>query len=268
MRLRLSIIIVVWGCIVISTSAFEPASLNQLGLTEGPLQSTGIQRNQTRDDSLETDRQFWMNSGYFRQYELSDFDTRFLTAGTWLGQHAVVLGLSQLGNPDYYAEQVLQVGVGHRLRRFQIGLNMSLSKQSFGEHYSSLSAATWGVAASWQTQRISITLVADDLSRPKFHNASIPTERKASVYIGIVTTDESRLWLRQDFQKGYPPRYRFTQLFSLNRTGTIFWDFSSNPSSYGGGLKLSFSSYNITYAASHHPVLGLSHGLSIGYNEL
>ncbi|MDF1543549.1 MAG: hypothetical protein P1R58_00440 [bacterium] len=251
--------------ISMSASAFEPVSLRQLGFNEGPQSSTGLSLTALESDSAGRTPTFSVTSGYLRQFELSELDSRFLFVSARLGRQLVALGLSQLGDPDYYADQQMQLGVGRKLKQFQLALNLSFSRQSFGARYSSLSATSWGLSARWETNRFSVAIVGDNLSNPSFQTGSVSVERSAALYVGLLTTDESRIWLRQEIQQGFPPRFQLTQLLRLNRSGTIFWDFSSNPSAYGGGLRLLFKGYRFNYAASHHPVLGLSHGLSIGY---
>ena len=252
--------------ISVGVCAFEPANLHQLGGTQGIAIASGL--NVCGINDVIEGRNLEFYTGYFRQYELPDLDTRFLGVDGNTGSYSFGLGMSQLGNSDYYSEQTAQVGGGRRMGRFHVAVSVSYSSKNFGKAYSSIDAFAYGLGFAWISDQVSCLLVADNLNRPELYRDSERIERTASLYALIRTSKTSDFVFEQKFEFGQKPVYKLIQRLNVSSHGSLFWDFSANPSTYGGGVELKFRGYSIIYAASIHPILGLSHGLSIAYNIL
>jgi hypothetical protein len=76
-------------------------------------------------------------------------------------------------------------------------------------------------------------------------------------------SDELQLGVQVEKETGGPIQFRAGQEYEISGHGTIRFGLKTHPTELFGGMGVSFSRQRIDYACSSHPVLGLTHYLSL-----
>ncbi|MEE8577031.1 MAG: hypothetical protein V3T31_07225 [candidate division Zixibacteria bacterium] len=210
-----------------------------------------------------TNRSWMFESGYSREYGLSEFDRFYIATAGRRGSFSAALGLAQFGSADFYAEQTIKVMVAYHYRKFMLSTLLSGMQVRFGSGYSKMSTQTAGFGAAFEHKYFITALSVDNINSPKLHPGAEPLEPNwrwqvqsliwqsfsFTAGIKVTGTDDFRLLLAQDI--------------SLGTDNSFFWGINTRPLTYGGGVLLHVPSAALIYAVSNHPVLGLSHSISI-----
>lgn len=210
---------------------------------------------------------YQIDIGYNRRFELADLDY-FFVAGAWKHrQVTVALGASQFGKSDLYAEQLLKGSISVRYRAFTFGVAPSAMQIQIGNDYGTLRAATMGVGATYSGRTFKINVAADNLTSPTLigHGASIkPTYTLVSEYFGHRAFSVVG---RIRAEAGQSPQYGLGQWIRLNDRSAFFWGVAGEPTEYGGGLEIDVPFGAATYAVAIHPVLGMTHTVTVSYRS-
>jgi hypothetical protein len=174
-----------------------------------------------------------------------------------------VIGMSQLGFSGLFAERTIRAGAGWRFAAFALGGTVSLRSLTFDDQYDGVTAATASGCVSYRTRRLLGAISVENISEPKFSDASASFERVYHAYLEVIGIGSFSLTGRATVEKYQKPQFALGQLFEVSRFGALFWGVSSEPLQYGGGVDLIWRQSRVTYAGSYHPTLGFSHQLSL-----
>ncbi|MEW5794900.1 MAG: hypothetical protein AB1772_00940 [Candidatus Zixiibacteriota bacterium] len=203
--------------------------------------------------------------GYDRRFELADLDNLFIAGGWQYRRWTVALGLSQFGRTDLYAEQLIKGSVVLHYREFALGLMPSAMQIQFGNGYGSLRAATFGLGAGYSGYDFKVSMVSDNLTRPRFVDNGDRTGMTFTLLTEYHGHRAFSLLGRLQAEPTQKPQFGLGQWIRLSGRSAFFWGVAGEPTEYGGGLEIEIPFGAITYAASVHPVLGLSHTVSLTY---
>jgi len=205
--------------------------------------------------------------GGMREYELSELNCAYLAAATRYGNYIVAVGISQLGERDYYAERTGKVSFAYRWWDYAFAVNLSGLEYSFGGNYSSERAAAAGLGISYYHHRFYLGLAADNLNSPKVTDGSPAINPQISLYGEFIGKETFSMTARATFEKDESVQLALGQKIDVSRRGAIFWGFGTEPFQLGGGFDFWYSSQGaLTYAFGYHPTLGISHNLSLIYH--
>ena len=202
-------------------------------------------------------------AGFHRRYELSDLDYLFL-AGAWrYRQVTVAVAASQFGKSDLYAEQLLKGSAALHYRRFTFGMSLSGMQVQIGNGYGGLRAATFSLTGGMSSKRFTVALSSDNLTRPRLVDGAIPYEPTHTLLAEYHGVEAFSFVGRVRFQKLQKPQFGLGQMIRLSGRSAFIWGIGTAPVEYGGGIEIDIPFGAVTYVANIHPVLGLSHTVTL-----
>lgn len=270
-RLGLMMAIVVICCIPGRSSLaidFIRSSGNGMGQTLSIRQSGATDLLTLPSGSLNS-RDWVLETGYNRQFELADFDQFFIAGATRYKHFTAALGLQQFGSADLYREQTLKLGVAYSYDSLTAGLHWSGMQVDFGDNENfHFRASTLGGGVSYRHQRVYAGFAADNVTSPKLYAYALPIEPVYSLYAEVLGRQTFSVTGRITWEKYQKPQLALGQRIALAERSSFFWGLSTEPLTFGGGIELYVSRAAISYAANYHPVLGLSHTVTVATGRL
>ncbi len=215
------------------------------------------------------ERSKWgIEAGYNRRFELADLDHLFVAGAYRRGKFTVAFGVSQFGNTDLYAEQLLKGSVAFQLDSVTVGGSLSAMQVQFGGGYEQLRAATFGLGASYRTSKLIAAFDADNLTSPGLSDTSPDVEPVYSLHAEFIGKGAFSVTGRLTLEGSQKAQLGLGQIISLSDRSSFFWGIASEPVEFGGGIELSLASGTFTYATSVHPVLGFSHTVTFRWGSV
>jgi len=208
-----------------------------------------------------------MEGGYNRRFDLADLDHLFLAGATRWRQWTFAVGVSQFGNTDFYAEQLLKGSLAFSYDSLSIGTSISALQVQLGNDYGRLRAVTAGIGLSYRNRRLLVAVTVDNLTRPTLTKNSEKYNQVYSLYTELAGQGAYSLTGRVTLEELQAPQFALGQIIRLSRRGSFFWGISTAPLEFGGGLEVYIPSGSLSYATSVHPVLGFSHTVSFTYGS-
>jgi hypothetical protein len=111
------------------------------------------------------------------------------------------------------------------------------------------------------------SLVLDNITKPTLVDGSLPIEPTYSLYGEFMSKSSFSVTIRGTWENNQPSQYGLGQRIRLNEQASFFWGLATEPLKYGGGLQFSFDKLAISYATTVHPVLGLTHTVTLSYGS-
>lgn len=202
-------------------------------------------------------------SGYLRQYDLKDLDRLYVAAAGTYRRFFGGIGLAQFGISDLYAEKTVKATAGYRLGEFTAGGSISAMRVEFGGNYGSASLITFGLGAGYTNGRFRAHVSGDNLTNPKMFDVSEPVRRRGSAIAEWSTAKRLATVIAATKVEKESVKYSIGQRIPLARGSALYWGVSTRPVEYGGGVDIATKIFTLTYGAKIHPVLGLTHSVSI-----
>lgn len=252
----------------VSAAAFDLPTPREQGMGRTLLLSEGGALTVLRAPTFTLNEREWtIEAGGVRRFEIGDLD-EVMAAGAYRYRRLCgAVGIGQFGDADLYAETTVQGMVGYQIGRFGMGLNWSGRWLRFGGGYQGLNAATVGLSLSYRIDRLYVAMVGDNLTRPRLYDGGIPYGRTTSLYAEWRGEGAYQLTGSAIFEEEQTPRFGLGQRFELAREAAVFWGVATDPLTWGAGIDIMKGGARVTYAASYHPVLKLTHALSVGYGS-
>ena len=244
--------------------AFDVHDSRAGGLGRGVLLSrpTAVNLVNTATDGLSRGAGMF-ETGYYRRYELADLDDLFL-AGAWrYRQMTMAVAVSQFGKTDLYAEQLLKGAVAVHYRRISLGIMLSAMQVQFGNGYGNLRTATVGLAGGLSAAKFTAALSSDNLTRPRLIEGGVPYEPTHTLLVEYHGVEAFSFTGRVRVENHQKPQFGLGQSIRLFNRSAFFWGVGTAPVEYGGGIEIDIPFGAVTYAANIHPVLGLSHTVTL-----
>ena len=205
--------------------------------------------------------------GYTRKYDLADLDRLHAAFSARKGAFSFAAGMSQLGKASLYTERVARGTVTYERGKYAAGLTGSALQTEFGNNYGRFSAVTVGAGLGVRMANVLASVSADNLTRPKLYRGAVPFNPAGVINLELLTQKKLSLMVRVVMIEHTRPRIGFGQRIPLARVSALYWGVSTRPLEYGGGIDISARGFVFTYAASIHPVLGLSQGISLSWGS-
>jgi hypothetical protein len=133
----------------------------------------------------------------------------------------------------------------------------------FGGNYDRFSMATVGLGAGYTKGQFKVHLAADKLTNPRPTPSSEPFGRTGTAIVEWTTPKSLSTVVRASRVEKKAMKYAIGQRIPLARGSALYWGISTRPVEYGGGVDVATRLFTLTYGAKVHPVLGLSHSVSI-----
>lgn len=204
------------------------------------------------------DRQWMVEAGFDRKYELSDFDQFFLAGAYRRGGVTVALGLAQMGGTDLYREQTVRMMTAAHYRAFSAGVVLSGKQVDITGGYDQLRAHAFGFAAAFRSEHVYLGTTLDNLNKPTLYKGAIPDNPTYTGYAEVVGHRSFSFTGRVTLEETQEMQVALGQRIGLGDYTTFFWGLETRPVEYGAGVELRWQEHAFTYAASYHPTLGLS----------
>lgn len=247
---------------------FMRASGNGMGQTVSIRQSSATDLLTLPSGSLNS-RDWLLETGYNRQFELADFDQFILAGATRYQQFTAAIGLQQFGSADLYREQTLKFSLGYSYDSLTVGLSWSGMQIDFGDGEDFyFRASTLGAGLSYRTGRFYAGFAADNLTSPKLYEYAVPIEPTYSLHTEVIGRHSFSVTGRITWEQYQKPQLALGQRVALAERSSFTWGISTEPLIFGGGIELYVARAAITYAASYHPTLGLSHTVTVATGRL
>lgn len=203
-------------------------------------------------------------SGWERLYNLAELD-RIFVAGAWRHRSfGLAAGLGQLGRSDLYAERTVRSSLTYWRGRLGFGLIWSYRYLDFAGNFPALDAAAWGGSITLDMQSLLISGSVHNIGRPSFISGSPPQEPVYRLQVQAIREHRFSLLGGLLFENGQHLRWSIGQIIELADRSDLLWHVSSDPWVYGGGLRIGWQATTFRYSVVYHPVLGLTHTVSIG----
>lgn len=203
-------------------------------------------------------------SGFIRQYELSDLDRVYLAGSYARRSVALAVGVSQFGKSSLFAEQRAKISLHYRISNFTAAVSGSALRQQFGGGYESLQASTVGVGIGWSNRQTAVAVSGENLTSPWLvegitEKPLVQLEASRQLASGLVSSAGVRM------QSSLAPRWHLGQAIDISENARIGWQIETRPLVYGAAFRLVPERFLLQYAVSIHPTLGLSHLISLGF---
>lgn len=206
-------------------------------------------------------------AGYHRRFEMADLDYLFVAGAYRRRSVTIALGASQFGKPDLYAEQLLKGSIAYHYRRATFGGSLSAMQLQIGNGYGGLRAATVGLGGALTSHGFKVALGADNLVKARFVDNGTPVEPTFTLLTEYVGHRAFSLMGRIRWEDLQKPQFGLGQMIRLSGESAFFWGIGTAPLEYGGGIEINITFGSVTYAATIHPVLGLSHTVTLSYKS-
>lgn len=263
---RLSFTVVLLSVMAASGEAFELATAREAGLGRGMILSEATASGLVMTPTTGIAPGEWKAElGGLRRYELGELDEVHVAGAYRRGDVTLALGMAQFGEADLYAETTVRVAGGYNFGSLGVGGSLSGRLVSFGGGYDDLTAGTVGLSVTWQYERVRVAVVGDNLTRPKYHDEAEAFGRKVNLFAELIGEGKFSVLGRAEFEEEWRPRFGFGQRLEIVDAAAVFFGLTTEPLTFGGGIDIMHDGARITYAASYHPVLGLTHALAVGY---
>lgn len=214
--------------------------------------------------SLMRPGEWQIESGYHRQFELSELDqVYFAGSGRWK-ELSLAVGLSQFGESGLFTEKIIKTSAAYHVRRFAVGASVSGMITEIGNSQGEFRTSGIGLSGLYQSSRLLVALAVDDLNSPAPFEGGVELPPRYSGYLEFLGKGAYSLTARLILQDKESPRLGFGQRINLSARSLFFWGVRSEPLMYGGGLELGFGRGTISYGTMIHPVLGFTH--TIGFS--
>ncbi|MGH8015049.1 MAG: hypothetical protein ACREBV_02545, partial [Candidatus Zixiibacteriota bacterium] len=211
--------------------------------------------------------EFMVELGGLREFELKELDRAYLAAARRFGNYTVSIGLSQLGQRDFYAERTGKISLAYHYFDYAFAVSISGIDYSFGGNYGSHRAGTVGAGISYHYRRLHVGAAVDNINSPKIAESSPAINPQYSLYAEFMGKGSFSLTARSTFEKDQAVQLALGQKIDVSERGAVFWGFNTKPFRLGGGFDVWYNAQGaITYAGSYHPTLGFSHNLSVVYH--
>lgn len=218
--------------------------------------------------SVMENNKLMIESGYLRRYDLSDLDQLYFAVAGNYGKIKMSLWGSQFGKSEYYTEKIIRGSIGFDYGHFSVAIIPGGKLVEFGNLEGSFNAVSIGFAFGGRWRKYHLALVADNINKPKISESSEPDNRKFELYGEIEGTEVYSVVGRLAWEDNKKMRATIGQLIRFIDNNSIMWGVSSHPLTYSGGVEINYDRFFITYAASNHPALGLSHNIAFGIKKI
>ena len=266
--MRLLLLIFVLFCFVFSAGAFDFSSGRGNGLGQSVLLSETSASSLVNLPGAGINKNQWkIELGVNRKFELKDLDEIIVAGALRKGKFSFSFGLSQFGYADLYSEKTVKLSSAYYLNDFSFGLALSGLFVDFGGGYEGLSALTYGLTASYHKKNYYASVMADNLTSPRFEENCPEYKPKFNFYFEYDTQKSFSVTARTTFENKQKPQFAIGQVIDISNDASILWGLSSEPLIYGGGLEYDFKSMLFDYTISYHTILGFTHGISISYGS-
>lgn len=251
-----------------SLAAYDINVGRQTGLGEGILLSSPSASDMlTCPTGIMTRNRLIFETGFQRKFELSDLDRVFICTGYRHRNFSGVVGFSQFGRQDYYVDQLLKTAVSYSLDSFMVSVTLAGRRVEIGSkgRKSSLRVMSVGLAGGVNYDKYHLAFVIDNINQPRFEPHTERDNAVYNIYAEIEGPSQFSVTGHVAFEKDKKAMLSVGQYIKLIDCHAVFWGLSNNPLTFGGGVEIRHSRIELTYAVSNHPVLGLSHNISLGF---
>jgi len=206
-----------------------------------------------------------VETGYIRQFEIRELDQLFVATALQRTRFGLAVGLAQMGQTDFYAEQSAKAMLSYFHDSMTVGVSLSLLQVDAGSSFDRISAAGVGVGVSYKRNRIMAAFTADDINSPRLHKDAVAFNPRYTFSAEILGLQSYSVFGRARLEKTEKPRFALGQRFDVSNCGSVFWFVSTEALQYGAGIQVKQANMRLAYSLSYHPTLNLSHSISFAY---
>ncbi len=212
-----------------------------------------------------SERQLVFESDFQRKYDLTDLDKVSAVVAGRYRRFTGAVGFSQFGRENYYTEKLIKGALGAQFGLMSLAVDISGRRIEIGDNHGWFNMASLGVTGGLNYERFHIGLTADDINQPAPIDGAEKYHTIIKIYAELEGPSTYSFTGRVALEKYEKPILAVGQYIRLQGKNAVFWGVSNNPLTYGGGIDLHYRGFRLGYAASYHPVLGMSHNLSLAF---
>lgn len=205
--------------------------------------------------------------GGMREFELSQLDRAYAAFATRYKNLTIAVGASQLGERDYYSERTGKVSLSYHWYDYTFSANLSGIQYHFGGNYDDQRAGAIGLGFSYSYGLMHFGIAADNINSPKLIETAPSFNPEISFFGELKGRSAFSMTGRVTIEKDEDVQLALGQMLDVSERGSVFWGIKTAPFQIGAGVDVWYSPQGvITYAGSYHPVLGVSHNVSLIYH--
>ena len=206
--------------------AFDFPSVYTNGLGGATILSDGAASDQVSLISANVKRTGFV-CGYQRNYELKELDQYYLAVSKRMQYCNWAVGVSQLGQSDFYAEKMVKSAIYLSYKNYGFGVILSCLRLEFGGGYSSLSASAVGCGFNGRHRSFYYSVNADNLNTPSLTRSSPVYQPVYKFNLEYKGEGAFSLVSAVEVEKNKKPRYAFGQIVRISNFSRLFWGLSS-----------------------------------------
>lgn len=175
-------------------------------------------------------------------------------------------GLIQYGF-ELYKESLITGSFAHQITdEFSAGYSLNLHQVSI-KNYGQ--ATSWSIDAGmlyFPTEWLNLGFSASNLTQSSIGNAKevLPVVIRSGVSVTLI--NDIHVMAEIYKQSGYDADHRFAIDFLIHPNVSIYTGVGSQPNNLSGGFSIYYEQFQIDYAVSHHPDLGISSSFSLSFS--
>ena len=179
---------------------------------------------------------------------------------------SVGFGLVQHGF-ELYKETLITASFAHQIADgFSAGYSFNLHQVSI-KNYGQ--ATSWSIDAGmlyFPTEWLNLGFSASNLTQSSIGNAEevLPVVIRSGASVTLIKDIHVMAEIYK--QSGYDTDHRFAIDFLIHPNISIYTGVGSQPNNLSGGFSLYYEQFQIDYAVSHHPDLGISSSFSLNFS--
>ena len=209
------------------------------------------------------DGQWKFESGYHRQFDLSELDViYFAVAGRWR-YVSLSVGISQFGQSDLFTEKTLKTSAAFHYGDFSLGTSLSGIIIDVGVDQGHFRSTAFGFSGIYRFPKMLVAFSVDDINSPTPYEGAKAASPRFSGMAEFTGGKSYSIIARVIAQENESPQLGIGQRIDLSATASFNWGVRSEPLMYGAGIEIDIDRGRLSYGTMVHQVLGLTHSISL-----
>ncbi|MCU0608098.1 MAG: helix-hairpin-helix domain-containing protein [Candidatus Edwardsbacteria bacterium] len=208
------------------------------------------------------------SAGAALPFGMSDLAATAASAGYQRGRYGLGASLVTTGNA-LYRESTLRAALGARyLGSIAAGIGLGGRHLAIERYGSAVAVGLDAGVIGSPHEGITVAIAAENLNRPKLGASGDEIAQTLSCGAAWRPVGQATLALQLQAQQGWPVQLRIGQEYRWRERLFLRAGFSDRPNQASLGFGLAWRTLRLDYAARTHPVLDLSHCVSLHYRTL
>lgn len=208
-------------------------------------------------------RKIVFETSYRSLYDMKELTDNRAAIAFGSGKVTCGAGMASFGEPGYFHQLGLAGFGSFKRKNLAAGGAIVYSRISFSEKYGYLSSVIINLGLAYSRNRITLFAVSRSLNQPRYYAGGRPVLPEAEIGVSYTSREGLDSQAKALFVRYQKPTAELSQSFRLSGHARISWAMVLQPARFAAGLHLEKSHLGFVYRISHHPVLGLTHTVTL-----